>query len=159
MSMQVKKRDGSIVAFDEQKIAEAIFKAARSVGGADHGEAKRLSGLVIQKLADKSVPSVEEVQDTVERVLIETGHVKTAKAYILYRHTRTELRKEKMLVLEKQDVDEVDKNFDLNALRVLKARYLRKSEDGRCIETPKELFTRVATHSAIVNLIFDAQLY
>ena len=158
---QVKKRDGSIVAFDEQKIAEAIFKAARSLGGADRQEASRLASLVAGKLATggKTVPSVEEVQDAVEHVLMETGHASTAKSYILYRQQRAELRKEKMLILEKQDIDAVDKNFDLNALRVLKARYLRKREDGHIIETPKQLFTRVATHSAIANLIFDPLLY
>src|SRR3989344_7968694 len=102
---QVKKRDGSIVAFDEQKIAEAIFKAARSLGGADRQEASRLASLVAGKLATggKTVPSVEEVQDAVEHVLMETGHASTAKSYILYRQQRAELRKEKMLILEKQD--------------------------------------------------------
>lgn len=158
---QVKKRDSTIAAFDQQKIAEAIFRAARSVGGADRAEAKRLADLVVQKFIQegKPIPSVEEIQDTVEKVLIETGHAKTAKAYILYRQQHAELRKEKMLVLEKQDIDEVDKAFDLNALRVLKARYLRKREDGHLIETPKQLFTRVATHSAIANLIFDPLLH
>ena len=126
----VKKRDGSIVAFEEDKIANAIFKAAKSVGGKDMEEARRLASKATIHLEKEveGIPTVEQVQDLVEKVLIEAGHAATAKAYIVYRQKRAELREQKMNVLEKDYLDEVDKKFDLNALRVLKARYLKKNE-------------------------------
>ena len=85
---QVKKRDGSIVAFDRNKITEAIFSAAKAVGGSDIKLAEELSGRVVHSLKRKfgtRIPSVEDVQDAVEKELIEAGHTKTAKTYILYR--------------------------------------------------------------------------
>ncbi|MCK4555639.1 MAG: ribonucleoside triphosphate reductase, partial [Candidatus Aenigmarchaeota archaeon] len=86
---KIKKRDGRIVNFDKKKIVEAIFKAAKSVGGKDIASAEELAGRVVAVVDyqhdGKSTPTVEEIQDIVERVLIKAGHVKTAKAYILYR--------------------------------------------------------------------------
>ncbi len=63
------------------------------------------------------------------------------------------------MVLEKEYIDEVDKNFDVNALRVLKARYLRKDETGKLIETPKQLFTRISLHTTIPNLFYDKRVF
>jgi anaerobic ribonucleoside-triphosphate reductase len=91
----IRKRDGRIMAFDSGKIAAAIFKAAKAVGGEDIQLAEELAEVVMQYLLKKlgaSIPTVEEVQDAVEKILIETGHAKTAKAYILYRDRRTKLR-------------------------------------------------------------------
>ena len=105
---KVKKRDGRVVSFDKGKITAAIFKAAQSVGGTDISVAKKLAELVEEDLSNiKGIPSVEEIQDTIEKILIEQGHAKTAKAYIVYRQQRAELRREKQLVLEKEEVDEV----------------------------------------------------
>src|SRR3989338_8195394 len=87
------KRDGRVVDFDPEKITSAIMKAARAVGGSDRKEAERLTRRVIDYVVKiEKLPSVEEVQDAVEKVLIEEGHAKTAKAYILYRAKRAELR-------------------------------------------------------------------
>lgn len=99
----IRKRDGRIVAFDREKIAAAIFKAAKAVGGEDHQLAEELAEVVIKFLAARKsggIPSVEEVQDAVEKVLIETGHAKTAKAYILYRDRRTRLRESKSELMD-----------------------------------------------------------
>ncbi|MFH0868037.1 MAG: adenosylcobalamin-dependent ribonucleoside-diphosphate reductase, partial [Candidatus Woesearchaeota archaeon] len=157
---EIKKRDGSVVKFEEDKITNAIFKAARSVGGKDIDEAKKLADKVFKELEHvNGIPTVEHVQDMVEKVLIEAGHAKTAKAYIVYRQKRAELREQKMRVLEKDYLDEVDKRFDINALRVLKSRYLKKDENGKLIETPKELFTRVAVHAAIPDIFYDSKIY
>lgn len=158
---QMVKRDGSIVNFDREKITSAIFRAAHSVGGNDKTVAEKLSNEVVRVLEErgKLVPNVEEIQDVVEKVLIESGHAATAKAYILYRQKRAEIRDEKRKILEKSNIDEVDKVFDVNALRVLKSRYLRKSEDGKLIETPKQLFTRVATHTGLANVLYDARIF
>lgn len=158
----VRKRDGAVVPFNRNKIAEAIWKAEKAVGGKDRSLAERLADNVVKVLEEKfveKIPTVEEIQDIVERVLIESGRARTAKAYILYRQKRTEIREEKKKILEKEKIDEVDKAFDLNALRVLRSRYLRKDEKGRLIESPKELFIRVAVHVVLPDLLYDPRIF
>lgn len=89
------KRDGRRVNFDSQKITNAIFGAAREIGGKDKKIAEDLTQQVIGYLEaedDKDNISVEHVQDVVEKILIENGHAQTAKAYILYRADRTRAR-------------------------------------------------------------------
>ena len=95
MFTKIIKRDGREESFDERNITDAIFKAAQAVGGADREIAMELTLDVLKELKKKyagEVFSVEDVQDVVEKVLIETGHAKTAKAYILYRAQRTRMR-------------------------------------------------------------------
>ncbi len=97
MEPLVRKRDGSIVPFDRNKIVEAIFKAVRAVGGSDRKRAEQLAdevALILYRNFFKkgNVPHVEEIQDIVEKVLIEHGHAKVAKAYILYREKRRQAR-------------------------------------------------------------------
>jgi len=92
---KVRKRDGRIVPFERGKISDAIFKAAQSVGGQDRYLADDLAEAVRMYLETKyrgDIPSVEEIQDAVERVLIKTGHARTAKSYILYRQKRARAR-------------------------------------------------------------------
>jgi ribonucleoside-triphosphate reductase (formate) len=95
MVAQIRKRSGQVVPFDTEKIIEAIWQAVKSVGGEDRTRAEHLGRMVV-KITDEKfkerVPSVEEVQDIVEKVLIEEGHAKTAKSYILYRKSHQELR-------------------------------------------------------------------
>ena len=157
------KRDGSIASFDQSKITNAIEQAFRATGERDGKKAKMLSDEVVKiinkKSSKKKMPKVEEVQDIVEKVLIDNDYARVAKAYILYRQKRAEIRLEKMRILEKSSIDEVDKQFDVNALRVLKARYLRKDETGKLIETPKQLFTRIAIHVAIPDLFYDSIIF
>ncbi len=91
----IQKRDGRIVVFDKAKISNAIFKAAQSVGGEDKLLADELANAVVlflEKEYKDKVPGIEQIQDIVEKVLIETGHAKTAKAYILYRDKRSKIR-------------------------------------------------------------------
>lgn len=93
----VQKRDGRLVPFDQKKISDAIFKAAMAVGGDNKPLAEELAGLVttfLEKEFAEKIPGIEDIQDMVEKVLIETGHAKTAKAYILYREKRTRRRSE-----------------------------------------------------------------
>lgn len=95
MLTRIRKRDGRDVSFDPNKITEAIYKAAQSVGGSDREMAMELTLDVLRLLKQKyngQVCGVEEVQDMVEKVLIERGHAKTAKAYILYRSKRSRIR-------------------------------------------------------------------
>jgi len=91
---QVRKRDGRLVPFERAKIADAIFRAARALGGEDRFLAEELAGVVVAHLERRgpATPSIEDVQDVVERVLIETGHARTAKAFILYRERRAAAR-------------------------------------------------------------------
>jgi anaerobic ribonucleoside-triphosphate reductase len=92
----VRKRDGQLESFDRRRIASAIWKAAQAVGGRDQATADRLCDQVVAQLetrfGDDGVPTVEEIQDLVERSLIESGHARTAKAYILYRKQHQDLR-------------------------------------------------------------------
>lgn len=94
MITRIKKRDGRIVTFNVEKIANAIFKAAESVGGTNYDQALEIAGRVCDMIeaTGNKIPSVEEIQDAVEKVLIEEGHASTAKAYILYRSDRTRAR-------------------------------------------------------------------
>ncbi len=93
---KIKKRDGSIQKFDPQKITKAIWSAAQAVGGTNRDLSKDLTKEIVQILEDKTdkgeIPTVETVQDIVEKQLVEHGHYKTAKAYILYRFQHTQLR-------------------------------------------------------------------
>ena len=93
----IKKRDGRVVEFDQSKIAEAIWKAAKSVGGSDKTIAEKIANQVTAVIevffkGPDSAPSVEQIQDLVEKILIEGGHAKTAKAYILYREKQARER-------------------------------------------------------------------
>lgn len=102
MPEKIIKRDGRVVSFDQERIINAIFKAAKAVGGADRRTAGMLSQEVVAVLNEKyhdTLPSVEDVQDLVEKILIENGHAKTAKAYILYRKQHEELRNFQHLLL------------------------------------------------------------
>lgn len=103
MLTQIQKRDGRIVDFDEEKITSAIFKAAEAVGGRDRETAEKLTRQVLvelEELYQGELFSVEDVQDVVERVLIKNGHARTAKAYILYRAKRTQIREAKSDLME-----------------------------------------------------------
>ena len=95
MLTKIIKRDGREVAFDRVKIADAIYKAAQVLGGNDYEMAQDLAEKVetyVENTIQGHIPTVEEVQDAVEHTLIENGHARTAKEYILYRAERTRVR-------------------------------------------------------------------
>ena len=94
MIQQIVKRDGRVVPFELDKITEAIYKAAQALGGQDRSMAEKLAADVVAYLEQKGneTPSVEQIQDAVEHTLIENGHARTAKEFILYRSTRTRVR-------------------------------------------------------------------
>ena len=91
MLKQIIKRDRTVVPFRKEKIVWAIFKAANAVGGNDFATSEKLADEVV-RIAEQKYPDgvaeVEAIQDIVEKVLIEAGHAKTAKAFILYREKR-----------------------------------------------------------------------
>lgn len=95
MISKIIKRDGREVDFDKSKITDAIFKAAQTNGGTDRDIAESIADKVVEsytKLNPSSTPTVEEIQDLVEKNLIEEGYAKTAKSYILYRNERSKIR-------------------------------------------------------------------
>lgn len=147
---KITKRDGREVDFSLEKLASAIWKAGSETQEFDEKEAKRLAeitaSLIDKSLKDKEVITVEKVQDFVEQVLMAAGHYKTAKAYILYRAARSEERRVERIIGVRDDL-----NLTPNQLKVLRNRYLLKDEDGRVIETPSEMFRRVAKNLAIVE--------
>jgi ribonucleoside-triphosphate reductase len=105
----VEKRDGKIAEFRKGKISQAIFKAAHSVGGEDYPLAEELADKVCEylyQLKGEHIPRVEEIQDAVEKILIENGHAKTAKVFILYRNHRAKLRKQR--AVEKKDIESTE---------------------------------------------------
>jgi len=96
MIKSIRKRDGKIVQFDSEKIAAAIAKAFRAVGDDPGTTPAKLSCKVVdaaEQQFQKSVPGVEDIQDIVERTLIEEGYAEAAKAYILYRQRRADVGK------------------------------------------------------------------
>lgn len=119
MINKIQKRNGEIVNFDTGKIENAIFSAAQAVGGSDRKEAVRLAQMVVDIVGETQgagIPTVEDIQDLVEKVLIEEGHAKTAKAYILYRKKREELRDVKNLFMDAEGM--IDKYVSLEDWRV-----------------------------------------
>ncbi len=114
----VRKRDGRIVPFDQKRIVSAVFRAMRAIGEGDaardsvHLAEKIIKGL-LKKFPATHTPSIEEIQDVVEEILIVSDFPKTAKAYILYREERTKLRaiRRDVPVEVKQFADESKKYF------------------------------------------------
>ena len=97
MVTKIIKRDGREAPFNIEKIANAIFKAAQAIGGSDYDSALNLAYRVAEEIEKdyektKKLPTVEHIQDTVEKILMKTGHARTAKEYILYRAERNRVR-------------------------------------------------------------------
>ena len=115
----VLKRDSKLEPFDQERITKAIWKAAKAVGGKDREQAKRISDQVLLDLKNRygedGVPTVEEIQDTVEKMLIENGHAQTAKAFILYRKQHQDMRELAALL---SNADLVDQYINLEDWRV-----------------------------------------
>lgn len=148
--MRVKKRDGRIVDYERKKIEEAIRKAISATNGDQSLApllAKEVEKEILERFGPDGTPSVEEIQDIVERVLIKNRLEVPAKAYILYRKKRSDIRKTKRILTGIHD----DLKLSINALTVLERRYLLKDEKGKVIETPSEMFRRVARNIADVE--------
>ena len=118
MITSIKKRDGRVVPFDIEKIQHAVTKAFEGSGSAKGEETARLISEQVERELENneniaSTPTVEEVQDMVERVLIEKGFVRTAKAYILYRAERSRVREmNTRLMKDRAHADAIDRHVD-----------------------------------------------
>jgi len=152
---KIRKRDGRIVDFDQKKITNAILKALAAVKEGNGELAKGLSDSVAKLVGERfagKTPHVEDIQDIVEEVLVKDGYVDVAKAYILYRQKRTEIREFKTFF----DVVD-DLKLGINAIKVLKRRYLLKDIEGNVIETPRQMFRRVAKSIAKADRLYDKE--
>ncbi len=113
---QILKRSGEIVAFDKNKIFEAIAKAAKTVDEYNEELAKNMSEEVVQELGKKfherSIPAVEEIQDIVEEVLIKNRQIKVAKNYILYRDQHARLREMNEMINSSELMEKYIKQVD-----------------------------------------------
>ena len=161
---EIRKRSGAVTAFNKDKISNAIFQALAATSKADRGIADKLANDVVNKLVEQGytnskVPTVEDIQDIVESTLIDSGNSDIAKAYIVYRHERRKLRNEKMKVLNLKALDPVSKKFDLNCLRVLASRYLFRNSKSEIIESPTQMFERVAILVGIGDMLYDSQIF
>ena len=90
MLTSIVKRDGRKVPFELDKITVAVYKAAQAIGGKDHQMAEDIANKVCTYIEDElgiTEPTVEQIQDAVEKCLIEDGHAQTAKAFILHRQS------------------------------------------------------------------------
>lgn len=150
----IKKRDDSIVAFNAENITRAIASAFEATMRSDVEAIPTLVDKVIEnvnaRFSSQAVPSVEEIQDIVEQTLMQEEFFDAAKTYILYREKRNEVREFKARIIGRPD----DSKLTINALRVAQEKYLQTLRDGT-IETPKELFRRVARSVAAAEMIYD----
>jgi ribonucleoside-diphosphate reductase alpha chain len=145
---KIRKRDGRIVDFDSSRIKDAIHKAFIAVELEDGERAQSITRDVVKLLEEKfkeKTPSVENVQDIVVEVLKKNGYEKVANEYQDYRKKKEEIRelREKLGIIEPK--------LTVNALEVLRKRYLLKNEEERIIETPAQMFTRIAKTAANVD--------
>lgn len=138
---QIKKRDGKIVNFDSSRIKDAVYKAFIAVELSDGEKAETVTREVIRLLDQRfeaHVPSVEDAQNAVVEVLRKKGYEKVASEYEDFRTKKQEIRQLK----DKFGIPEP--KLTVNALEVLRARYLLRDEKGQIRESPDQLFSRIA---------------
>ena len=150
---QIQKRNGAVVNFQPEKIALAIRKALQATGKDSEGLSEELAKAVVRILESRfaaETPGVEDVQDVVEEALMGQGYSEVARQYILYRQRRATVRSMKGRIGVQDDL-----KLGVNAVKVLERRYLLRDEAGSIIETPGQLFRRVAREIASVETRFD----
>ena len=155
---KIKKRNGAIMPFDASKIHVAVAKSLASAGKHDMSIPKSVADEV-ESLITEETPTVEHIQDTVEKVLIRRGHADTAKAYILYRDERNKIRDKKLEVLGMDSLDDVSHRLPLNSIRVLASRYLVRDMNGKIIENPSGMFKRVAATVTLSEILYDELIF
>lgn len=161
MITKIRKRDGREVPFNIEKIANAVFKAAQAAGGHDYDTSLKLAEnvtiLLNQKFTDE-IPGVEDIQDIVEKVLIENGHAKTAKEYILYRAERTRIREmdtrlmkvyEDLTFKEAKDVDIKRENANIDGNTAMGTMLKYGSEGAKQFY---DLFVLNPAHSRLIKM-------
>lgn len=149
---QVRKRDGSFEDFDKSKIKVAVEKALEATGHRT-SPAVKISNQVAKTLEEKFgriTPSVEDIQDVVEETLMKNGLSDVARAYILYREKRKDIRDFKTFMGVRDELD-----LTQNAITVLAKRYLLKDDEGNIVETPGRMMKRVAKAVARADQAYE----
>ncbi len=145
---KIRKRDGRIVDFDSSRIKDAIHRAFIAVELENGKRAEVITKEVVQLLDrkfEKRIPSVEDAQDLVVTVLEKRGYGKVAGEYQSYREKKEEIRG------LKEELGIEEPKLTVNALEVLRKRYLLRDEEGRIAETPAQMFMRVAEAIAKID--------
>jgi len=143
---RVRKRDGRLVAFEPVKITDAIVGAMREAGRPDPVLAEQATALALDDLAERfdgHPPAIEDIQDAVERALMALDLADVARAYVVYRRRRAEVREAKRLLGVRDEL-----KLSVNAIVVLRERYLRRDDAGRVVESTGGMMDRVARHVA-----------
>jgi ribonucleoside-diphosphate reductase alpha chain len=138
---KIRKRDGRIVDFNPIRIQDAIHKALIAVELGDGERAEALTTVIVRRLEDRfkiEIPSVEDAQDAVIDALRKEGYGRVADEYQAYRKKKDEIRS----LREKLGIEEP--KLTVNALEVLRQRYLLKDLNEHIIETPAQMFKRIA---------------
>src|SRR3989338_7380640 len=151
------KRDGRIAPFTSEKITSAISKAFLAVRDENIEGISLIARKVIGNLENifvGKISNVEEVQDVITNTLANEGYNDVAAAYSEYRQKRQEIREAKYFLMYR-DIKTVITN---NAMKVLDSRYLRKDANGKIIETPQQLFRRIASNIAAAEKIYDTSI-
>ncbi len=151
---ELKKRDGQVVPFELPRIERAVARAAREVGRDALGLDREVTARVVADLASRfrrRVPGVEDVQDAVERALMACGHDDVARAYVLFRDRRADVRRAKLMLGVRDEL-----KLSLGACTVLAERYLRRDASGAIIESTAEMLGRVAQHVAAAEDRYEA---
>ncbi len=149
---QVRRRDGGLVPFDIRRIESAVERAARETGRTDGKLAAAMARAVADDLCTqpRRAPSVEEIQDAIERQLMATGFDDVARAYLVYRQQRAELRDAKALLGIRDDL-----KLSLAAVTVLRERYLLRDGRGSPAESTAGMMDRVAQHVAAAEDLYE----
>ncbi|MDO8668746.1 MAG: adenosylcobalamin-dependent ribonucleoside-diphosphate reductase [Candidatus Buchananbacteria bacterium] len=149
---KIRKRDGRIVDFNKDKIKQAIIKAFTASNNYDYELVDRLVVSVVNILNNRygleNIPSIEDIQNIVEIILIHNDLPAVAKNYIIYREERSKSRERQKAIL---DGLTTSLPYSDNALKVMAKRYLKRDQDDKVIETPEQMMERVSLALAEVE--------
>ncbi len=163
---KVVKRNGSLADFDTDKVRRVVGLGLKNVNkysqkAEDEILEKVLATIeeIFAKKDKNKIPTVEQIQDIIEISFMKAGMFDVAKSFILFRERKSAIRKEKMRLLGKNKLNELEKRFSVNSLKLLAGRYLERDENGRLKESPKQLFERVALLAVLGDVVFSPDLY